>query len=157
MSIKECYICSSLQCLNILNWNTFVQQRACFLSHEKSSWLTTSRIKPLFFSEKANREAIRSQQRCNTVLQLQVLAPGKLERDSKRNKPVIRTPYLQWPLSNSRCTHGVFPQLLRRGCLKKCQVCGVLHGATSSWTQKQRETEQKWKQHKKKQIFEIKT
>lgn len=64
----------------------------------------------LFSTEKTNRMncEIPENRKLSLRTSCKSLAAGILESILERNKPLIKTQYLHWPLSNSRCRHGEF-------------------------------------------------
>ena len=55
-----------------------------------------------------NCESLKTEGKLALRMSSMSLAAGIWESILKGNKLLIKTQYLQWPLSNSRCTHGDF-------------------------------------------------
>lgn len=102
-------MCPNQEYINIPDWTTFSQKRTCFNSWDV--FLPNSKQKKtfLFSTEKTSKSTTVSpwKQR-KLALRALTLAAGILESFLEGNKSLIKTQYLQWPLSNSRCRRADF-------------------------------------------------
>lgn len=135
-------MCSHLEYLNILDRKKkhFFPNKELVLTREDSSYLIESRR--THFSSQL-RKQIRAkpwvrEDRVALRMSSKSLAAGILESILKGNKLLIKTQYLQWPLSNSRCRQGDFSTNNKEGPAPRSDSRSRLAGARITWDTEKR-------------------